>query len=123
MPRRKVPGADYAVRNIDPRDLPADVEDAPAAAGAPDAPAEPVLDIRTLHNHSMPQLVKIAQDLEVEGAPSLRKQELIFKILQTQTERLGLIFSEGVLEVLPDGFGFLRAPEYNYLAGPDDIYV
>src|SRR5664280_2735152 len=123
MPRRKVPGADYAVRNIDPRDLPADVEDAPAAAGTPDAPAEPVLDIRTLHNHSMPQLVKIAQDLEVEGAPSLRKQELIFKILQTQTERLGLIFSEGVLEVLPDGFGFLRAPEYNYLAGPDDIYV
>src|SRR5665647_575439 len=70
MPRRKVPGADYAVRNIDPRDLPADVEEAPAAAGAPDAPAEPVLDIRTLHNHSMPQLVKIAQDLEVEGAPS-----------------------------------------------------
>ncbi|HEV8267060.1 MAG TPA: transcription termination factor Rho, partial [Thermoanaerobaculia bacterium] len=82
-----------------------------------------MLDIRTLHNHSMPQLLKIAQELEVEGAPALRKQELIFKILQAQTERLGLIFSEGVLEVLPDGFGFLRAPEYNYLAGPDDIYV
>ena len=82
-----------------------------------------MLDIRTLHNHTMPQLLKIAQELEVEGAPALRKQELIFKILQAQTERLGLIFSEGVLEVLPDGFGFLRAPEYNYLAGPDDIYV
>src|ERR1035438_4469329 len=119
MPRRKVPGADYAARDIDPPDLPADVEEAPAPLLA----AEPVLDIRTLHNQSMPQLVKIAQDLEVEGAPSLRKQELIFRILQTQTERLGLIFSEGVLEVLPDGFGFLRAPEYNYLAGPDDIYV
>jgi len=117
MPRRKVPGADYAARDIDPRDLPADVEDGPAALSA----AEPVLDIRTLHNHSMPQLVKIAQDLEVEGAPSLRKQELIFKILQTQTERLGLIFSEGVLEVMPDGFGFLRAPESDYLAGPGDI--
>src|SRR5664279_5275000 len=122
MPRRKVPGADYAVRDIDPRDLPADVEEVPAAV-APDAPADPVLDIRTLHNHAMPQLLKIAQELEIEGAPSLRKQELIFKILQTQTERLGLIFSEGVLEVLQDGFGFLRAPEYNYLAGPDDIYV
>jgi len=123
MPRRKVPGADYAVRDIDPRDLPADVEEAPVSAATADAPVEPVLDIRTLHNHSMAQLLKIAQELEVEGAPALRKQELIFRILQTQTERLGLIFSEGVLEVLPDGFGFLRAPEYNYLAGPDDIYV
>jgi transcription termination factor Rho len=53
----------------------------------------------------------------------MRKQELIFKILQAQTEKSGLIFSEGVLETLPDGFGFLRAPEYNYLPGPDDIYV
>ena len=52
-----------------------------------------------------------------------RKQELIFKILQTQAETSGLIFSEGVLECLPDGFGFLRAPEYNYLPGPDDVYV
>jgi hypothetical protein len=118
MPRRKVPGADYAVRDIDPRELPADVEEQPAAA----APVEPMLDIRTLHNQTMPQLLKIAQELEVEGAPALRKQELIFKILQTQTERLGLIFSEGVLEVLPDGFGFLRAAEYNYLAGPGCIF-
>jgi transcription termination factor Rho len=119
MPRRKVPGSDYAAPAIDPRELPADVEE-PAPATLP---AEPMLDIRTLHNHSMPQLLKIASELEVEAAASLRKQELIFKILQAQTERLGLIFSEGVLEVLPDGFGFLRAPEYNYLAGPDDIYV
>ncbi len=118
MPRRKVPGADYAHPVIDPRELPADMEE-----GAPEAPTEPMLDIRTLHNQSMTQLLKIAQELDVEGAAALRKQELIFKVLQTQTERLGLIFSEGVLEVLPDGFGFLRAPEYNYLAGPDDIYV
>ncbi len=118
MPRRKVPGADYATPTIDPRELPADLEE-----HAPAADAEAMLDIRTLHNHGMPQLLKIAQELEVEGASALRKQELIFKILQAQTERLGLIFSEGVLEVLPDGFGFLRAPEYNYLAGPDDIYV
>jgi transcription termination factor Rho len=57
------------------------------------------------------------------GATAMRKQELIFKILQAQTEKSGLIFSEGVLECLPDGFGFLRAPDYNYLPGPDDIYV
>jgi transcription termination factor Rho len=59
----------------------------------------------------------------VAGATGLRKQELIFQILKAQTEQSGFIFSEGVLEVLPDGFGFLRAPDYNYLPGPDDIYV
>src|SRR5512146_336659 len=58
-----------------------------------------------------------------EGASGMRKQELIFAILQAQTEKNGLIFGEGVLEILPDGFGFLRAPDYNYLPGPDDIYV
>jgi transcription termination factor Rho len=59
----------------------------------------------------------------VEGASGMRKQELIFAILQAQTEKNGLIFGEGVLEILPDGFGFLRAPDYNYLPGPDDIYI
>ena len=59
----------------------------------------------------------------LSGVAGLRKQELIFKILQAQAEKSGLIFSEGVLESLPDGFGFLRAPDYNYLPGPDDIYV
>ncbi|MGO9274598.1 MAG: transcription termination factor Rho [Terriglobia bacterium] len=68
-------------------------------------------------------LVQVAKDLAVVGASGMRKQELIFKILQAQTEKSGLIFSEGVLECLPDGFGFLRAPDYNYLPGPDDIYV
>ncbi|HEV2417432.1 MAG TPA: Rho termination factor N-terminal domain-containing protein, partial [Terriglobia bacterium] len=68
-------------------------------------------------------LVSVAKDLSVVGASTMRKQELIFKILQAQTEKSGLIFSEGVLECLPDGFGFLRAPDYNYLPGPDDIYV
>jgi len=81
------------------------------------------LDIRTLKEMSSVQLTQVAKDLEVEGATSLRKQELIFKVLQAQTEKSGLIFAEGVLECLPDGFGFLRAPEYNYLPGPDDIYV
>ncbi|MEM1248068.1 MAG: transcription termination factor Rho [Acidobacteriota bacterium] len=81
------------------------------------------LDISSLKEMSIAELTKIAKDLEVEGAGGTRKQELIFKILQAQTEQSGLIFAEGVLECLPDGFGFLRAPEYNYLPGPDDIYV
>jgi transcription termination factor Rho len=81
------------------------------------------LDIRALKEMSISKLTDVAKDLGVEGASSLRKQELIFKILQAQTEKSGLIFAEGVLECLPDGFGFLRAPEYNYLPGPDDIYV
>jgi transcription termination factor Rho len=81
------------------------------------------LDIRALKEMSISKLTEVAKDLGVEGATSLRKQELIFKILQAQTEKSGLIFAEGVLECLPDGFGFLRAPEYNYLPGPDDIYV
>jgi transcription termination factor Rho len=81
------------------------------------------LDIRVLKEMSIGELADIAKDLGVEGATGMRKQELIFKILQAQTEKSGLIFAEGVLECLPDGFGFLRAPEYNYLPGPDDIYV
>ena len=81
------------------------------------------LDIRVLKEMSISELTDIAKDLNVEGAAGMRKQELIFKILQAQTEKSGLIFAEGVLECLPDGFGFLRAPEYNYLPGPDDIYV
>ena len=69
------------------------------------------------------ELLGISKQFNIEGASSLRKQDLIFKILEAQTEKDGLIFGEGVLEILPDGFGFLRAPTYNYLPGPDDIYV
>ena len=83
----------------------------------------PTLDLVELKDMSIQKLNQIAKDLGVAGAAGLRKQELIFKILQTQAEKAGLIFSEGVLECLPDGFGFLRAPEYNYLPGPDDVYV
>ena len=72
---------------------------------------------------SIQKLNDVAKGMSIAGAAGLRKQELIFKILQTQAEKSGLIFSEGVLECLPDGFGFLRAPEYNYLPGPDDVYV
>ncbi len=80
-------------------------------------------DLAKLKELSVPALAGIAKELEIPSAASMRKQELIFSILQAQTERTGRIFSEGVLEVLPDGYGFLRAPEYNYLPGPDDIYV
>jgi transcription termination factor Rho len=81
------------------------------------------LDLVELKDMSIQKLNQVAKDMGIAGAAGLRKQELIFKILQTQAEKSGLIFSEGVLECLPDGFGFLRAPEYNYLPGPDDVYV
>ncbi|HUK89075.1 MAG TPA: transcription termination factor Rho, partial [Blastocatellia bacterium] len=81
------------------------------------------MDIGELKDMSISKLTQIAKELDIPGATGMRKQELIFKILQAQTEKSGLIFSEGVLETLPDGFGFLRAPDYNYLPGPDDIYV
>src|SRR3989442_473890 len=89
----------------------------------PQKNGSPTLDLVELKDMSIQKLNQVAKDLGVAGAAGLRKQELIFKILQTQAEKSGLIFSEGVLECLPDGFGFLRAPEYNYLPGPDDVYV
>src|SRR6266516_2957916 len=81
------------------------------------------ISLAELKEKNITDLAKIAKELNVPGASGMRKQELIFQILRAQTEKSGLIFSEGVLECLPDGFGFLRAPEYNYLPGPDDIYV
>jgi transcription termination factor Rho len=85
--------------------------------------AAETIDIRVLKEMKLPDLTKLAKEHGIENATGMRKQDLIFSILQAQTEKSGLIFSEGVLECLPDGFGFLRAPEYNYLPGPDDIYV
>lgn len=93
----------------------------PATPAAPEPPN--TLDLSTLKELGVVALTKIAKDMEIPGATGMRKQELIFEILRARAEKAGLIFSEGVLEVLPDGFGFLRAPDYNYLAGPDDIYV
>ena len=102
---------------------------APADTATAEPPAKPNrraangLNIGELKDMSIAKLTQIAKDLSVAGATGMRKQELIFQILKAQTEQSGFIFSEGVLEVLPDGFGFLRAPDYNYLPGPDDIYV
>ena len=81
------------------------------------------MDIAELKAKTIPQLMEVAGSLNIEGTSSMRKQELIFKILEAQTQQNGLIFAEGVLQVLPEGYGFLRSPDYNYLPGPDDIYV
>ena len=81
------------------------------------------MNIVELKEKPIAQLNEIAKQLNVEGAASLKKQQLIFEILKAQIEIDGNVYGEGVLECLPDGFGFLRAPDYNYLPGPDDIYV
>ena len=81
------------------------------------------MDISELKSKKIADLNQIAKDLSISGYSDLRKQELIFKILEAQTEKDGLTFSKGVLEVLPDGYGFLRSVDYNYLPSPDDIYV
>ena len=82
-----------------------------------------VMDIAELKTKKIEDLLRIATDLRIPNTSGLRKQELIFKILEAQTEKNGLIFAEGVLQILPEGYGFLRSPDYNYLPGPDDIYV
>jgi transcription termination factor Rho len=135
-----VPQADNAAAMVadqkpteqaDPPSQPAAASvDKPApSAGQPPPPSPPKpqqpsrLNITDLKDMSIQKLTHVAKELAVQGAGGMRKQDLIFQILKAQTEQSGFIFSEGVLEVLPDGFGFLRAPDYNYLPGPDDIYV
>jgi transcription termination factor Rho len=81
------------------------------------------MDISELKSKKIVELNEIAKELNISGYSDLRKQELIFKILEGQTAKDGLTFSRGVLEVLPDGYGFLRSADYNYLPSPDDIYV
>ncbi|HEX9917295.1 MAG TPA: transcription termination factor Rho [candidate division Zixibacteria bacterium] len=81
------------------------------------------MDIVELKSKTIAELTGLAEELEIPGVSGFRKQELIFKILEAKTEKNGLIFAEGVLEILPEGYGFLRSPDYNYLPGPDDIYV
>ena len=81
------------------------------------------MEIAELKSHKISELTEIAQKLRITGVTGMKKQELIFSILAEQTKKEGLIFAEGVLEVLPDGYGFLRSTDYNYLPGPDDIYV
>ncbi len=116
-------------RSVDPADETAGDAPAPAAVATPDSeaaerpPRPKGISIAELKEMGVQRLTQVAKDLNLQGIGGLRTQELIFQILKAQAEQSGFIFSEGVLEVLPDGFGFLRAPDYNYLAGPDDIYV
>ena len=81
------------------------------------------MNLKELKEKKIGDLTALAKQYNIEGAASMRKQDIIFALLQSQSEQNGLIYSEGVLETLPDGFGFLRAPDYNYLPGPDDIYI
>jgi transcription termination factor Rho len=81
------------------------------------------LNVSNLRKLSIAKLQKIAKEMEINGISGLKKEEMIYKIMEAQAKKNGLLFGEGVLEVLPDGFGFLRVPSYNYLPGPDDIYV
>lgn len=89
----------------------------------PEAVDDNGLNLKALKEKKISDLALIGKNFNIEGAANMRKQELIFAILQAQTEQNGHVYGEGVLETLPDGFGFLRAPDYNYLPGPDDIYV
>ncbi|MFC1631991.1 transcription termination factor Rho [Candidatus Omnitrophota bacterium] len=81
------------------------------------------MEITNLQNMKIPELSKLAKDFKINGTSGLKKQELIFKLLQAQAQKEGRIFGEGILEILQDGFGFLRSPNYNYLPCPDDIYI
>jgi transcription termination factor Rho len=92
-------------------------------AAEPEGADDNGLNLKALKEKKISDLAMIGKGFNIEGAANMRKQELIFAILQAQTEQNGHVYGEGVLETLPDGFGFLRAPDYNYLPGPDDIYV
>jgi transcription termination factor Rho len=120
-------GNGVADADADAQVTPEGQADAAGQQPSPDAPRPQgktsTLNINDLKDMSIQKLTQVAKDLNVAGATGMRKQDLIFQILKAQTELSGFMFSEGVLEVLPDGFGFLRAPDYNYLPGPDDIYV
>ena len=97
-----------------------------AAAGTMDTPGavgSNLVDLDALKTMNVSSLTALAKQLDLPGATGLRKQDLIFQILRARTERNGPMTAEGVLETLPDGYGFLRAPSYNYLPGPDDVYV
>src|SRR5437016_14055056 len=92
-------------------------------AAEPEAIEDNGLNLKALKEKKISDLALIGKNFNIEGAANMRKQELIFAILQAQTEQNGHIYGEGVLETLPDGFGFLRALDYNYLPGLVDIYV
>ena len=105
-------------------EVPADLPEPEEAEGAPAAGGdEPHVDLNSLYRMTNQDLTAAARRLAIAGAAGMRKQDLIFEIMKAQSEKSGLVFAEGVLQILQDGYGFLRHPDYNYLPGPDDIYV
>jgi len=116
--RRRGPSGP-AHRNVEPR-TPSESSDQVAVA---DESAENIVDLNSLYKMDNQSLVGAAKELGITGSTAMRKQELIFEIMKAQSEKSGLVFAEGVLQILQDGYGFLRHPDYNYLPGPDDIYV
>ena len=121
--RRSDDGTEAANARAKAEAPPEPVVPVPVAVAEEPAPKEGALNLKTLKEKKINELAQIAKNFNVEGASNMRKQELIFAILGAQTEQNGFVYGEGVLEILPDGFGFLRAPDYNYLPGPDDIYI
>jgi transcription termination factor Rho len=131
---KKAPSDEQVVATAEP-----EIEAEPPETTAPpvmDEPAEEVespplplksspkgVDLNTLYAMPNLDLARAARDLKVPNASSMRKQDLIFEIMKAQSDRSGLVFAEGVLQILQDGYGFLRHPDYNYLPGPDDIYI
>ena len=81
------------------------------------------LNVAILKKSAISRLQRLARDMGINGVSGLTKEELIYRIMQAQAEKNGMLFGEGILEILPDGFGFLRSSNHNYLPGPDDIYV
>jgi len=118
--RRRAPGA--TAKNHD-RPETAEATQATASAERPEDSREEAIDLSSLYKMDSQSLSAAAKALGITGAASMRKQELIFEVMKAQSERSGLVFAEGVLQILQDGYGFLRHPDYNYLPGPDDIYV
>jgi transcription termination factor Rho len=112
------------VESVDEPEVPEELQDT-GGEGAPPPPdaGEPHVDLNSLYRMTSQDLTLAARRLAISGAAGMRKQDLIFEIMKAQSEKSGLVFAEGVLQILQDGYGFLRHPDYNYLPGPDDIYV
>ena len=106
-----------------PREQPVAVAELEAEISAAEASEEGAVDLSSLYRMDNKELTGAAKALDLEGTSTMRQQELIFEIMKAQSEQSGLVFAEGVLQILQDGYGFLRHPDYNYLPGPDDIYV
>jgi len=121
--KESVPASAKRVKSVESEKVDKSPKEEAGAAKSNQRKGKDALNINDLKGMGVKKLTQVAKGLNIAGAGGMPEQHLIFQILKAQTEQSGFIFSEGVLEVLPDGFGFLRAPDFNYLPGPDDIYV